>query len=54
VATKCDSASQAEFDSKINELVENIRNGSVDNDTNNNIQQLEYIAASVIFLSLEP
>ncbi len=49
VATNCDSSSQVEFDNKINELIENIRTGSVDNNTNNNIQQLEYVAASVIF-----
>jgi hypothetical protein len=49
VATKCDSASRAEFDNKINELIENIKVGSVDTDTNNNIQQLEYVAVSVIF-----
>lgn len=47
--TKCDSESQAEFDNEVNKLIENIKTGSVDNDTNNNIQQLEYMASSVIF-----
>ena len=49
VPNKCDEANQVEFDNKINELVESISAGSVDTDTNNNIQQLEHVAASVVF-----
>jgi hypothetical protein len=53
VPTKCDSASQAEFDDEINDLIESIITGSVDDETKGNIQQLEYIAASVTFQANE-
>jgi hypothetical protein len=49
VPTKCDEASRVEFDTKVNELIENIETGKVDTETIENIQQLEYVAASVTF-----
>lgn len=49
--TNCAAINQAEFDSEIEALIENIRTGSTDEETNNNIQQLEYMASSVTFVA---
>ncbi len=53
VPTKCDEANRVEFENQINELIENIRTGTLDAETIENIRQLEYLATSVTFHALQ-
>jgi hypothetical protein len=48
-STRCDSASQTEFDSRVRGLIEGIEAKSVDSGTNENINTFRHIAESVTF-----
>jgi hypothetical protein len=47
--TSCDDSSRAEFDRRINDLIEKIMAGTVDQGTSDNIATIEHIAQSIIF-----